>query len=288
MNRFLAIFAVVLVSGCAVTGVKVPGGQASVPAANDNLNAVLWTQTSLEHDMIYREVYRQAAAVLPEALADPAWDALAAEDRPEGSDPHGLPPAVVLDIDETVLDNSPYQARLIRDNARYDDVTWAEWVREEAARPLPGALAFTRAAAARGITVIYLSNRDHALDEATLANLRAAGFPVAGPDVFLGLGAAVPGCEQKGSSKSCRRRLVASRYRVLVQVGDQVGDFIQLAGTTPAERRAGLKPYRDWIGTRWFVLPNPTYGSWESAPFHGDHGLDAGARRAAKRQALRY
>src|SRR5699024_10379818 len=125
-------------------------------------------------------------------------------------------------------------------------------------------------------------------DEATLANLRAAGFPVAGPDVFLGLGAAVPGCEQKGSSKSCRRRLVASRYRVLVQVGDQVGDFIQLAGTTPAERRAGLKPYRDWIGTRWFVLPNPTYGSWESAPFHGDHGLDAGARRAAKRQALRY
>src|SRR5699024_4039422 len=111
---------------------------------------------------------------LPEALADPAWDALAAEDRPEGSDPRGLPPAVVLDIDETVLDNSPYQARLIRDNARYDDVTWAEWVREEAARPLPGALAFTRAAAARGITVIYLSNRDHALDEATLANLRAA------------------------------------------------------------------------------------------------------------------
>lgn len=287
MNRFLICLAVMLLSGCAGTGVHAPTKSAAV-APNDNLNAVLWAQTSLVHGMIYREVYRQATALLPEALADPSWDALAAADRPEGSDPRDLPPAVVLDIDETVLDNSPYQARLIRDHAQYDDATWADWVREEAARPLPGALAFTRAAAAQGIAVIYLSNRDHSLDAATLANLKAEGFPVSGPDAFLGLGVDVPGCEQKGSSKSCRRQMLAAKYRVLMQVGDQVGDFLALSGTTPAQRRAEVKPYLDWVGRRWFVLPNPTYGSWESAPFHKDFGLDAGARRAAKLDALRY
>lgn len=288
MKRLLATLAIVLVSGCVSTGGRIPAAPAAGVTANDNLNAVLWTQTSPEHAMIYREVYRQATDVLDKALADPSWDALAAADRPEGSDPRDLPPVVVLDIDETVLDNSPYQARLIRDHASYDDATWADWVRERAARPLPGALAFTRAAAARGIAVIYLSNRDHALDQATLANLKAEGFPVSGPDAFLGLGVDVPGCRQEGTSKSCRRRLVAGKYRVLVQVGDQVGDFIELPVAGPAERQAALKPYRDWIGTRWFVLPNPTYGGWESAPFHDHWSLDADARRAAKLKALRY
>ena len=65
----------------------------------------------------------------------------------------GLPPAVVLDIDETVLDNSPYQARLIRDGKAYDDASWAAWCKEERARALPGAVAFTQFAAAHGIAV---------------------------------------------------------------------------------------------------------------------------------------
>lgn len=287
MNRLFICLAVLLLSGCAGTGVHAPADR-SAPAPDDNLNAVVWTQASLVHDMIYREVYRQATDVLPAALADTSWDALTPQDRPDGSDPGDLPPAVVLDIDETVLDNSPYQARLIRDHAQYDDATWADWVREEAALPLPGALAFTRHAAAHGIAVIYLSNRDQSLDDATLANLKAEGFPVSGPDAFLGLGVHVPGCAQKGTSKTCRRRLVAGKYRVLVQVGDQVGDFMQLSGKTAADRRAEIKPYLDWVGRRWFVLPNPTYGSWESAPFNDDWSLDAPRRRGAKLKALRY
>lgn len=287
MNRFLAIFAVVLVSGCAVTGVKVPGGQASVPAANDNLNAVLWTQTSLEHDMIYREVYRQAAAVLPEALADPAWDALAAEDRPEGSDPHGLPPAVVLDIDETVLDNSPYQARLVRDGKSFDQASWAEWCHEARAAALPGAREFARFAAEHDVTMYYLSNRDHDLAAATLANLRAEGFPVADETVFLGRGAATPGCVSQGGDKTCRRQLVAQDHRILMLFGDQIGDFVGGFTNTPEGRKAAIAAYRDWFGERWFLLPNPTYGSWEPAVFGNDWSAPADERRRAKRAALR-
>lgn len=280
-----------MLAGCAAGGVKVPPALSAPPASiapgpDDNLNAVVWAQTSIVHDMIYREVYRHATEVLDKALADPSWDALTSQDR-HGDGSH-LPPAVVLDVDETVLDNSPYQARLIRDHAQYNGTTWADWVREKTARALPGAVAFTQYAAAHGIAVIYLSNRDQSLDKATLVNLKAAGFPVSGPDVFLGLGTKVPGCRQVGTSKHCRREWVAGKYRVLVQVGDQVGDFMQLAGATPAARRAEVESYLKWVGRRWFVLPNPTYGAWESVPFDNNYHLDLRQRRAAKMKALRY
>src|SRR5699024_2042061 len=144
-------------------------------------------------------------------------------------------------------------ARLVREHGQYSSATWADWVREKRARALPGALAFTRYAAAHGIAVIYLSNRPQSLDTATLANLKALGFPVSGPEAFLGLGTRVAGCEQVGSSKSCRRRKVAQTYHVLVQVGDQMGDFMALSGATPAARRAEVKPYLKWVGRRWFV-----------------------------------
>jgi acid phosphatase len=38
--------------------------------------------------------------------------------------PPGLPPALIVDIDETMLDNSPYQARLVRDGKSFDDASW--------------------------------------------------------------------------------------------------------------------------------------------------------------------
>src|SRR6185312_659550 len=170
----------------------------SGPAPNDNLNAVAWTQTAIEHDLIYREVYRVAGEKLRAALKDPTWDALPKRDRKQPLSAK-LKPAVIVDIDETVLDNSPYQARLVANGKDYDEFTWSEWCREKRARPLPGALEFAQAAAKRGVTVFYLSNRAQDLNAATLENLRADGFPVEGDTVFLGLGTAVDGCEQIGT-----------------------------------------------------------------------------------------
>ena len=257
------------------------------PPANDNLNAVVWTQTAIEHDLIYREVYRSAGAKLDAALGDPTWDALARSDR-KTADVSNLKPAVIVDIDETVLDNSPYQARLVRDDKDYDRVAWAEWCREKAAKPLPGALEFAQAAAKRGITVFYVSNRTQDLSEPTLENLRATGFPIsANETVFLGLGTVVNGCQQAGNGKGCRRELIGRRYRVLMQFGDQLGDFVDPAANTPEGRRAAIEPYADWVGERWFVLPNPTYGSWEAALFGNDWNLPLQTRREAKMRALR-
>ena len=278
-------FAAALLSACAAPA---PRHAAQEPEANDNLNAVAWTQASIEHDLIYREVYRHASEKLLVALADTQWDALSREDR--ASTPVlGLAPAVIVDIDETVLDNSPYQARLVRDNARYDKATWAAWCREQAAKPLPGALEFAQLATAHGVTVFYISNRAQDLDAPTLANLRAVGFPV--PDnqtVFLGLGAVVDGCTQIGSEKGCRRQQVARTHRVLLQLGDQLGDFVGVAQNTDEGRRAALAPYQGWIGERWFMLPNPTYGAWESALFGNDRALEPAEQRARKIRSLRY
>ena len=255
--------------------------------ADDSLNATAWAQTSVEHDMVTREIYRVAREKLLKALHDPHWNALPRDARnPHGT--KGLKPAVILDVDETVLDNSVYQARLIRDRHEYNDASFAAWVKEEAGTPIPGALAFTRFAARHGVQVIYLTNRDKSLDQATLDNLRKQGFPVHGKYAFLGLGTYVKGCEQIGSQKSCRRELVGRHYRVLMEFGDQLGDFLTVLSNTPKGRRDAVKPYVGWFGSRWFMLPNPEYGSWLPALFHNVWAQPQEQRRREILKHLHY
>lgn len=261
-----------------------PAAASADVRANDNLNAVLWVQRAAEYDAVAQTVFRAATDKLDAALKDAQWDALAPEER--GNAATGLPPAVVVDVDETVLDNSPYQARLVRNGKEYDEVSWDQWVAEKKARAIAGALDFTKAAAARGVTVLYISNRAVHLDQATLANLRALGFPVKDDSVFLGLGTAVKDCEQNGTEKDCRRKLAGQKYRVLLQVGDQMVDFVQVISNTPDGRDALYAKYQDWFGQRWFMIPNPTYGSWEPAVFNNNWDQPLTARRQAKLDAL--
>ena len=261
-----------------------PAPVAATVAANDNLNAVAWVQTSVEYRAISEQTYRAAAEQLDRALKEEHWDALVPDER--GNAATGLKPAVVLDVDETVLDNSPYQARLIRDEAEYDEVTWDQWVAEKKAKPLPGVVDFAKAANAKGVTLVYISNRAVHLKDATIANLRAEGLPVKDDSVFLGLGTHLEGCEQNGSEKLCRRKLAGQTYRVLMQFGDQLGDFAEIVSNTPKDRDALYAEYADWFGERWYMLPNPTYGSWEPAVFNNAWDQPAADRRKAKLDSL--
>lgn len=253
-------------------------------AANDNLNAVVWVQTSAEYKAVSETIFRAAADKLDTALNEKNWDALVPGER--GNAATGLPPAVIMDVDETVLDNSRYQARLMLDGKEFDDITWDQWVAEKKAKPLPGVVDFAKAAAAKGITILYLSNRAEHLQAATLDNLRAVGLPVKDESVFLGLGTFVKDCEQNGSEKNCRRKFAGQQYRVVMQFGDQLGDFVQIVANTPDGRAQLLDEYGDWFGERWWMLPNPTYGSWEPAVFNNAWDQPADARRQAKQQAL--
>ena len=252
--------------------------------ADDNLNAVVWVQTSAEYRALTSGIYRAAADHLDAALAEPNWDALVPGERANA--PGDLPPAVILDVDETVLDNSPYQARLVLDGSEYDEASWDRWVAEKQARPVPGVVEFAKAASAKGVTLLYLSNRAEHLQAATLANLRAVGLPVKDESVFLGLGTVVEGCEQDGSEKNCRRQWAGRHYRVLMQFGDQLGDFVEVVANTPQGRAGLLAEYDDWFGERWWMLPNPSYGSWEPALFNNNWRQPREARREAKRAAL--
>lgn len=298
MKFALPLFAGLLLTACAGQMPK-PAAPAPAPAAtpapavpappdvppNDNLNATVWEQKAVEHELIFRETYRNAREKLLKALRDKHWDALPRDER--DGPVAKLRPAVILDVDETVLDNSAYEARLIRNRQAYNEATWAAWVKEQKARPEPGALEFTRFAARHGITVFYLTNRAKDLDTATLGNLRNDGFPVKDDSVFLGLGTYVEGCELIGSQKTCRRKLIGRKYRVLMQFGDQIGDFVTVLSNTPAGRARAVQPYMAWFGERWFVFPNPTYGSWEPALFDNDWSQPAAVRRKAKIDALR-
>ncbi len=264
-----------------------PPDSSTLPLPDDNLNAVAWSQTAVEHDLIYRQAYRMASDELLQALSDPTWEALPKGER-KTAVINPARTAVIVDVDETVLDNSPYAARLVVNGESYNEATWARWCREEKARAIPGALAFTQLAASKGVTVFYLSNRAIELGAATLENLRKLDFPIAaGEQVFLGLGTEVPGCKPHDSDKGCRRELISRDYRVLLQVGDQLGDFVDVAANTVPGRKQAIAPYLDWVGQRWFVLPNPTYGSWEPALFDNDWKQSASERRREKKAALR-
>jgi acid phosphatase len=246
------------------------------------LDATLWAQTAVEYDGVARGAYRLAGAMLERARADSSWTAALGQAEQAPARYRDKPPAVVLDVDETVLDNSAYQARLIRADEVYDAESWNAWCRERRATAVPGARAFTQRAAEQGVQVIYLTNRDSTVEAATRDNLRRLGFPVDdAPDAVLTQG------EKPGwGPKAPRRAWVAERYRVLLLVGDNLGDFMEPADTTLAARQRLADTYREFWGTRWIALPNPQYGSWEGATFGYDYGLAPEDRLRRKRDRL--
>lgn len=281
-NSVLPLFAVslLLIGGCASSHVILDSSEG--PLANENLHSVLWVQTSVEYEALTQQVYQMATYRIDDALADTAWTA-SIEQMERGS--YGtLPPAIVLDIDETVLDNSAYQARLIRSNSEYQTSTWQNWVREEVATAIPGALDFILEAESRGIAIIYLSNRRAETESSTRANLTALGFPVSeNYDAIISRGEQA---DWDTGDKRTRREAVADRFRIIMLIGDNLGDFMPDAEQSIEERRAMVQPYDAFWGRRWFMLPNPQYGSWESALFDHDFSLDREERLRIKQDRL--
>jgi 5'-nucleotidase (lipoprotein e(P4) family) len=249
---------------------------------HENLNGVLWVQTSVEYRASAQQAYRVAARQLDAALRDPAWTAAPEQARSAST----LPPAVVLDLDETVLDNSAYEARLARDGRAFSEEDWNRWCEERKAGAVPGAIEFLAFARSRGVTPVYISNRDHSVEQATR-------------DVMVRLGAPIESASDtvltrhengwESSDKGSRRQFAAGRYRILLLIGDNLEDFVSI----PADARsivgrdALARSYDARWATNWIMLPNPMYGSWEQAVTAGvAPSDDAGALRR-KFDALR-
>lgn len=243
--HFFPLLSLLIISGCSTTNPSL-----------QSLQGTAWVQRAAEYDMIALQTYQNAQNKLETALNDSAWTA---ELTQTGYAFWDLPPAVVLDIDETVLDNSPYQARLIQNKETYTDESWNAWVEEAQAEAVPGALSFTNRAQSLGVTVIYLSNRDASTESATRNNLIKLGFPVSDDmDVIL-LKEELPDWT---SAKTARRAFVAENYRILMLFGDDMNDFFPAKDISHDSREQMLAKHREKIGSTWYVLPNPVYGSW--------------------------
>ena len=249
MNRRQTLLAVasaglIGASACTQAPLVTRPAAAAAPAADRPLpNEVRWFRNSAEYRALALEVYSSAATRLPalsNGLAASSW-------------------AVILDADETILDNSEYQRRRAVLDSGFTDDSWAQWVNERAAVAVPGAVDFTKFVHALGGRVVIVTNRSLGACDATRANLAAIGVL---PDMLL--------CQPQGeSNKNPRFQRVQNgtaesgvpALKVVAWIGDNIQDFPNL---TQAARNdpAVLAEF----GRRYFVLPNPMYGSWQQVP----------------------
>jgi acid phosphatase len=272
MQRLLLIpFALLFAISCSST---------SQIHEHPTLQATLWVQNAAEYDALAQQAYASAEYYLEDALSDSQWTASTEQAEMNVTN---LPAAVVLDIDETVLDNSAFQARMIEQGSEFNPQEWTLWVKEAKATEVPGAVQFTNRAAQMGIEVIYLSNRDAATEAETRENLRALGYPVAESDDAVLLQNEKPDWT---SAKTERRAFIASQYRILMLFGDDLNDFIYAKEMSEQERDQLTTIYGDYWGKRWFILPNPVYGSWVDAMLEFENGLTEEERRAILIQNL--
>ena len=254
----LGAIALSSIVGILATPVAYPETTCPTSLAHERLHSVLWLQRSAESIASATQAFQLATQNLEKALRDPAqWPeavtpAIAISPRPS---------AIIVDVDETILNNTPEQAALIAAGRRkFDRGLWEAWQERANAEPIAGALDFIKYATAKGVRVFYVTNRTN--EPKLRDNLQAHGFPVATqPDVVL-----LPGeCSTGGTStdKECRRQDVAKNYRVLLLIGDDLGDFLSVSGLSADERIKQARAQAARWGREWIILPNPAYGSWE-------------------------
>ena len=223
-----------------------------------SLLAVLFKRTSAEYKANTFQIYNSAKNNIDKALADKSWTAL----KNQLKNYQNLPPAIILDIDETVLDNSEHQVRSIKNGTNYP-IGWKEWVSEESAGALPGVKEFLSYANTKGIKIFYVTNRTHDLEEYTRNNIKSLGLPFDNDmDVLL-----MKNEKGWGSDKTSRRDLIRKDFRVIQIFGDQLDDFIPLTESAKSmnERKILIDKYADMWGEKWYMLINPMYGEWEEA-----------------------
>ncbi len=241
-----ALIAILLMQGCDKQSKQKAADQKE--QSTYMLLSTAWYQKAAERKALYYQAYN---------IAKMRIDQIASEKHPKQ-------PAVVLDIDETVLDNSPYQGWCIENDSTFSKISWDRWVRKVQAGALTGAKEFTQYAKENGVEVIYISNRNISQLEATLKNLQEKGFPNArNKFVFL---------KDSTSDKTYRRDKVKEKYKIALLVGDNLGDFDHLYDNRANQNaHKVLEEQKDLFGKKFIVLPNPMYGKWER-PFQKMEG----------------
>jgi 5'-nucleotidase (lipoprotein e(P4) family) len=234
------------------------------------LSAVSWYQNSAEMTALYYQGFNIAHQRLTKAVK-------------ENKKRKSL--AVIVDIDETMLDNSPYESVLIKQG---DDRTgWKTWTDKAIASPLPGALEFAWYAHSKKVEVFYITNRDNEEREPTLKNLVSVGFPYADENHLLTRGDTAYS-NGNTSSKEGRRSRVATTHKIILLIGDNLNDFSTVFEDRKINNgKEAVTLNKDEFGKTFVILPTPMYGAWEKPVFDYRNGLTEAEKAELMRSKLK-
>ncbi|MDX1630347.1 MAG: HAD family acid phosphatase [Thermoanaerobaculia bacterium] len=241
------LLAGLILTGCA-TG-RAPSAP-ETPASSDRgeiTKSTRWTASSAEHQAAFHQAYLLATERLEEL----------AKGRKPGTW------AVVVDADETAIDNVAYQVWLDRSGNHFEAETWREWVSRRQAPPLPGVVPFLQRIRELGGTIAIVSNRSERSREATEENFRRFGIPW---DLML---LRTDERSKEGRWNAIEEGTASPEWpplEILMWIGDNIRDF---PGGSQSDRVGDAEAFREF-GRRYIVLPNPTYGSWEQNPVSRD------------------
>ncbi|EHG5999425.1 5'-nucleotidase, lipoprotein e(P4) family [Escherichia fergusonii] len=229
--------------------------------SSQSMLAVNWIQQSGEYDALSWQAFNIAQYIYDTSKV-----------------PAGKNKAVIVDIDETVLNNSAYQAWLVKNNETYDEKTWLAWVHDRQATAMPGAEEFAKHVIATGGRIFYITNRDASAYNSTAENLRNQGFPDITPETLL------PMMSNTSDKAERIEHVIQKGYIPVVYIGDNLNDFSsETYQKDNNERRNFVIRNNKKFGTKFIILLNPSYGDWEG-------GLDKNYWKVTpeERKQIRY
>ena len=235
--------------------------------ADTETMGLLWMRTSAEYRALAYQGYNVAMNAVKMAVADPSHER--------------KPLAIVLDADETVVDNTKLMGESIANgNGRFDAPWWRQAVHQGKSQAMPGAVDFLNEVHKQGVEIFYVSNRYAPVNlDVTIQNFKELGFPSVDKDHVL--------LFEKDSDKQPRFDMIAKKYYVVVYMGDNAGDFpIGTKGKTLAERNGIIDAHKEDFSTTFVVFPNPAYGSWVSALAKGYQNLSPEEQKQINNQYL--
>ncbi|MFT3902217.1 MAG: 5'-nucleotidase, lipoprotein e(P4) family [Niabella sp.] len=263
MKRTLLFFVTIILVSCGTSRMQTVSPSVGQLVVDGKLWSSVFQQKAAEYDALCHQAYNIARLQLDNALSQKS-------DKPL---------AVVTDIDETILDNSPYAVHQALQGKDYESKTWYEWTGKAIAIPLPGSLGFFKYAAEKGVAVFYVTNRDEVERSATLENLKKFGYPYSVNEHLI--------LRTGPSSKENRRAAIAGKYNIVMLFGDNLADFSTLWDKkTTAERRKNIADNKELFGSKFIVLPNLDYGGWEDA-LYGNKYLTSAQKDSAIRANLK-
>ena len=242
---------------------KSDGDEPEIVSSDHLTMAVLYQQTAAEYRALCYQAFNVAKYQVDQSMR------IAGLQKQQ---------AVVVDIDETVLDNSPHEAKCILNNSLYP-AYWEEWMNAANAQPVPGAKEFLEYAESKGFKIFYITNRAEKYREQTLKNLKLMSFPQATTEQLF--------MKKDESSKKARRDKVGAAHEIILLIGDNLNDFSELFEKKSIEDRfKQTDEMEELFGKRFIVLPNAMYGEWEGALYNYDYSITPAQKNEVRNQKL--